>query len=148
MLSSPKKGRSWSAREGLPAQHKLPEFTPRIPFALCKESYSALTSQQILCVPSLFLLTLVFKNSLFVQLWSSFLSARLNAASWSLPGQLIVENFLLTDLSPGLVDSHLVHTSSHVFLSVCVLNSSSYKDTSHTGLEPARITSFYLNHFF
>ena len=148
MLSSPKKGRSWSAHEGLPAQHKLPEFTPRIPFALCKESYSALTSQQMPCVPSLFLLTLVFKNSLFVQLWSSFLSARLNAASWSLPGQLIVENFLLTDLSPGLVDSHVVHTSSPVFLSVCVLNSSSYKDTSHTGLEPARITSFYLNHFF
>ena len=55
-----------------------------------------------------------------------------------------MENFLLTDLSRGLVDGHHVHTSSHVFPSVCVLNSSSYKDTSNIGLEPARIILFYL----
>ena len=71
MLSSPKKGRPWSAHEDLPAQRELPEFTPRILFALCKESNSALTSQQMPRVPSLFLLTLVFKNSLLVQLFGA-----------------------------------------------------------------------------
>ena len=48
------------------------------------------------------------------------------------------------------VDGRHLTVSSHGRLSenICVLISSSDKDTSHTGLEPTLMTSFQPNHFF
>lgn len=53
-------------------------------------------------------------------------------------------------ISPWLVDGHLVPVSSHGLPSICadVLISSSYEDTSHIGLDPTIMISFYFNYFF
>lgn len=56
---------------------------------------------------------------------------------------------LCEGLSPPLANSRLLPVSSGGFPSacVCVLNSS-YEDTSHVGLRPSLVTSFYLSHPF
>ena len=53
-------------------------------------------------------------------------------------------------LSPGCVDGHLLPVSSQGRPSkrVCVLISSSYKDTIPMGSGPTPVTSFYLNLLF
>ena len=53
-------------------------------------------------------------------------------------------------LTPWLLDGHLLPGSPHGLPSVwvCVLSSSSYKDTVHTELEPTLLISFNLHFFF
>ena len=75
-----KEGRSRSANQHLPAQHKLPNHALRLPCAPYKESYPALTNQQMPRITSLFLLMLVYKNLLpFKALLTSFQLTRLDA---------------------------------------------------------------------
>ena len=52
-------------------------------------------------------------------------------------------------LSPWLADGHLLPVSWHGLYSVCLcVLVSSYRDTSHAGLEPTYVTSFGLNYLF
>lgn len=54
------------------------------------------------------------------------------------------------EASPGHADGRLLPMSSrgHPSMCVCLLTSSSDKDTSHIGVEPTLETSFYLNDLF
>lgn len=65
----------------LPAQHKLPEQPPGLPFSQLTESNPALASHQVPTHYDLFLLTLVCEHvSRCTALQGSFLSASVDAA--------------------------------------------------------------------
>lgn len=63
---------------------------------------------------------------------------------------MVLAGLILSKASLWLIDGRLLPVSLHDLYSVwdCVLISSSYNETSHSGLGPTHMISFYLNYPF